>query len=319
MQYFTQSFLVRFFLPIYNILNEDGENANKHRPQTGTCIFLLEDTYILTRLRKGKTMLSEERIRYLSTKLSNDSENCIENLRNNIMLYTRQPDMTQSEFADLTGISTATLNNILYDKRKKDIQLSTVVSIAKALKISVDDLIGANCINPVTQESIAICKTLPEHSLYMVRYFIRHQQKIYSKLEWKKKYISIFTPKYLDSHLMTTNVTETLCINDLPESIRNKVYCGLKMPCNYYMPHFMQGEIILISADRDALNNELCIVTLDGYIYLVQKTRKIVNGKKIWEYISVINNNLVFRDKDIDDKIGYIVGFLNSDGTLGVR
>lgn len=264
-------------------------------------------------------MLSEERMRYLSTKLSNDSENCIENLRNNIKLYTGQPDMTQIEFTELTGISTATLNNILYDKGKKDIQLSTVVSIAKSLKISVDDLIGANCIDPVTQESIAICKALPKHSLYMVRYFIRHQKKINSKLKHGKKYISVFAPSYIDSHLMTTNVMESVCIDQLPESVKNKAYCGFRIPCNSFMPYFMQGEVVLISADRDALDGELCIVTLDGYIYLTQKTHKIISGKKIWEYISVINSNLIFMENDIDDKIGYIVGFLNSDGTLGVR
>ena len=264
-------------------------------------------------------MLSKERIRYLSTKLSRESENCMVNLKNNIMLYTGQPDITLSEFSDFTGISTATLNNILYGKGKKDIQLSTVVSIAKALGVSVDDLIGSNSINPITQESIDICKTLPEHSLYMVRYFIRHQQKIYSKIKPGQKYISVFTPNYIDSHLMTTNVMETLCLDKLPESVRNKSYCGMRMPCNAYMPYFMQGEIILISADRKAYDGELCIVTVSGRIYLVQKSHRIRNGRKSTNYVSVINNNLIFEENEIDDKIGYIVGFLNSDGTVGVR
>ena len=45
----------------------------------------------------------------------------------------------------------------------------------------------------------------------------------------------------------------------------------------------------------------------------------IRNGKKIEIFTSIIDDSAVIPDNKIDDRIGYVVGFLNPDHTIGVR
>lgn len=47
-----------------------------------------------------------------------------------------------------------------------------------------------------------------KNALLLVRYFIRHQQMLYSKVNNKSNYISVFVPKYENGILATTNVSE---------------------------------------------------------------------------------------------------------------
>lgn len=252
--------------------------------------------------------MREDKLKELSTKLCS-GDNYMSNLQKNLDLYVKDPEITMRDIADKANIPFSTLNNIIY-KNPKDVKLSTVVALSKALEISIDELIGANTINPVTQESIMLCRQLPEHSLYLIRYFIRHQAKIYAGLNRHKKYISVLIPNVYNGVMHTTNIVESLCIDNLPYEIKSKAYIGLKIVNNTYMPHYQNDEIILISADRNAMAGEKCVITADGGIYIVEKS---FSG-----YTSLINQAKIPLNK-VDDNIGYIIGFLNPDGSWGIR
>ena len=254
-------------------------------------------------------MMREEKLKELSTKLCS-GDNVMSNFQKNLYMYVKDAEITMRDISDKADIPFSTLNNIIY-KNPKDVKLSTVVALAKALEISVDELIGANTINPITRESIMLCKQLPEHSLYLVRYFIRHQARIYANLDKHQKYISVLIPNIYNGVMHTTNIVESLCIDNLPDDVKSNVYLGLKLSNNAYMPYYQEGEIILIAADRKAILGERCVITADGEIYIVEKTFRE-------EYINVINNAKIPANK-VDDKIGYVVGFLNSDGSWGIR
>jgi transcriptional regulator with XRE-family HTH domain len=59
----------------------------------------------------------------------------------NIKKYCSLRDITYSELARKANIPLTTLQAILYDERYKEPRLSNAHSIAKALQISLDDLI----------------------------------------------------------------------------------------------------------------------------------------------------------------------------------
>ena len=59
----------------------------------------------------------------------------------NIKKYCALRKITYSELARRANIPLTTLQAILYDERYKEPRLSNANSIAKALKISLDDLI----------------------------------------------------------------------------------------------------------------------------------------------------------------------------------
>lgn len=91
------------------------------------------------------------------------------------------------------------------------------------------------------------------------------------------------------------------------------------MPCDFYMPYYLPGEIILIAADRKAQVGERCVVTSNGGIYIVVKDRVINDGIMEWRYVPLMSQNVALPDGIIDDKLGYVVGFLDRDGSWGIR
>lgn len=253
-------------------------------------------------------MLKKEKMKKISSNFMFDKD-FMTNFRHNIDLYIKEKDFTIKELSESADVPFSTLNNILY-KDTKDVHLSTALAIAKALNVSIDELIGGKTMEDKMFESIRLCRSLPEHSLYLIRYFIRHQAKIYSCLD--EDYISVLLPKYENGIMSTTNIVEPMLLSNIPPNTASKVYLGLKIPSNNYMPYYQAGEIILIAADRPAVCGEQCIVTSGGGIYIVEKHYKKDN------YYSSYNQCLIPEDK-IDDVIGYVVGFLDLDGNWGIR
>lgn len=252
--------------------------------------------------------------------LFENQENYMESFRKNIDLCMDITGLKIREVAELADIPYGTFNTFLYGNAE-DCKLSTAVKLARVFGLSVDEMVGAGTIDPITRESLSICRNLPEHALYLIRYFIRHQNKIYEQQEPGKKTISLLKPQTVRNRLVTTNVTEPLCIDHLPESIKASVYVGILIPegCDHYMPYYAPEEIILIAADRDAVDRERCVVTHEGRIFIVTKRSYIEQGIKKWKYVALMNEKIVIPQSEIDDKVGYIVGFLNPDESWGRR
>ena len=57
----------------------------------------------------------------------------------------------------------------------------------------------------------------------------------------------------------------------------------------------------------------MCVVSSQGNMYIVLKKIQIIDGKKEVNYIAITNQKKIFSYDDIDDRFGYIVGFLDPD------
>ena len=274
---------------------------------------LLSDMFIVLYFEGECYTIEEERLKDISKKLLTEQEDrsYIDTFRHNLFLYIDDPMITIKDVSEISGVPASTINTILYGK-SKDVKLSTVILIAKALNISIDEIVGCGTMEPKMRESVKMCRGLPEHSLCLIRYFIRHQSMIYSKLDRNHTYISVLMPIFENGIIPTTNVVEPMQIDNLPEDVKSKVYIGLKIPTDAYMPYYQSGEVLLIASDRHAQKGEQCIVTSNGGIYIVEKMYKDK------EYRSIVSKIKIPIDK-IDDKIGYVVGFLNPDLTWGIR
>ena len=108
-------------------------------------------------------------------------------------------------------------------------------------------------------------------------------------------------------------------MDKLSKDIQEKVSFGIKIPCDHYEPHFLRNEIILLGYDREGANNEMCVVSSNGYIYICIKKIQFVDGKKEINYVAITNKRKIFSFDEIDDRFGYVVGFLNPDGSWGER
>jgi hypothetical protein len=64
----------------------------------------------------------------------------------------------------------------------------------------------------------------------------------------------------------------------------------------------------------------MCAISHNGEYYIVRKKSYIENGIKRWKYMSLFTER-EFLKEDIEDKLGYVVGFLNADDehSWGIR
>lgn len=263
-------------------------------------------------------MLKNQNNENIYLKLVASTDNYMDSMRCNIGLLRTYYGWSVRVLAEKANISEDTLQTFLKGK-SKDCNLFTAIRLAKALNVSVDELVGAETIEKETRECLAMSRNMPDYVRYLNRVFVKHQYKIHSQFDNESKNIPVLLPECVNGYLKTTNITSTVCVDQLTDSAKSKVCLGLQIPCDHYEPFYMPNDIVLLSADRSAVNNERCVVCHKGNYFFAIKKIYIEGSEKKVKYISMIGGNTVVFPNEIDDKLGYVVGFLNPDGSWGIR
>lgn len=240
----------------------------------------------------------------------------METLRKNLDMILAEKGITYSKLAELADISFSTLNSLM-NGNAKDCNLSTIIKIAKALGITIDELVGAGTMSEGTRECVSKCRVMPQHFVNLARSYIRHIYKLFKATASKEPRL-IMLPECKNGHLQTTNITTEIDISHLQRTTISRVAHGLRVPCEHYEPYFMEGDILLLAVDRDGQDGEICVISHNGEYYIVRKKSYYDNGIKKWKYISLFTE-VEFLKEDIEDKLGYVVGFLNPDRSWGIR
>ena len=103
-------------------------------------------------------MIRDEKLKQISTKLiRSDKTDDIATLRRNVEMYVQDPDITIRDISEQSGVPIPTINNLLY-KDKQGIRLSTAIALARALQVSIDELVGCQTMTKEMRESIEICR-----------------------------------------------------------------------------------------------------------------------------------------------------------------
>ena len=246
--------------------------------------------------------MEKEKLKELSLKLSSDSNDYMSAFRKNLFMYVDEKDITIKEISETADIPFSTLNSFLYGNTN-DVKLSTAVKLAKALKISIDELVGAETISDVSRESIAICRNLPDNAVYLIRWYIRYIDSLNKKNEPHRRYVSVMELECNhNGNLKITTNYRHIDITDIGEEYRSKVFFGITMPCEHYMPHYSPYDILLIANDRNPQGHEDSLLRIDGCLYIAR--RKIENG--VAKYYSIRDGKFRKNEDDVDEVIGYI-------------
>lgn len=247
-------------------------------------------------------MLSKEKLKKISRNLSANSDDFMSAFRKNMFMYIEEKDITIKDISEEADIPFSTLNTFLYGD-SKDIKLSTAVKLAKALNVSIDELIGAETINEVSRESIAICRNLPDNAVYLIRWYIRYIDSLNKKNEPHRRYVSVMELECNhNGNLKITTNYRHIDITDIGEEYRSKVFFGITMPCEHYMPIYSPYDILLVANDRNAKINENVLIRTGGNLFLAK--RMVENG--IAKYYSIRDGKFRLNEDDVDEVIGYI-------------
>lgn len=252
-------------------------------------------------------MIKKEKLNELSKNLSANRDDFISAFRHNLFMYIDEKDITIKDISEKANVPFSTLNSFLYGD-SKDIKLSTAVKLARALDVSIDELVGADTINEVSRESIAICRNLPDNALYLVRWYIRYIDSLNKKNEPHKRYVSVMELECnANGNLKITSNYRHIDITDIGEEYRSKIFFGITMPCDHYMPTYSPYDILLIANDREPYRNENSLLRIDGQLRIAK--RKIENG--IAKYHSIRDGKFRINEEDVDEVVGYVAYVLN--------
>lgn len=250
--------------------------------------------------------MKNEKLKEISMNLCSDKQNYMSSFRKNVDMYVSQKDITLREIAEEADMSFDTLKNFLY-KDSADCKLSTAVKLAKALNVSIDELVGTDTLDILTKESLSICRNLPENDLLLVRWFIRCLADLNSQNEPNKRYVKVMLPEEdNDGNCKLVSKFENLEITNLKEPLRSKIFIGFKIISDYYMPYYFPNDIILIANDRPAKLNEHILVRAGDYIFIVKRVSE--NG--IGKLFSIRDGKYRIDEKDVDEVVGYVTNVL---------
>lgn len=240
--------------------------------------------------------MNEKLLKQLSKKMTASPDDYMTSFRKNLLTYVNEKEIALHDIAEAADLSPDTVKTLIYGDAK-DCKLSTAVALAKALKISVDELVGAGTLSDPMRESIQITRNLPESFVYFVRWSIRYHERMLRENKASKKSINVIIADF-DGNLHINNNFELLDISDLPDSIRPKIYMGIRIPCEYYMPIYMEGDILLLANDRIPMPNECAVVVVHGNVFILRKKGN--------QYFSIRDGRFIADVSQIEEVIGYI-------------
>lgn len=251
-------------------------------------------------------------LKSLSKELVANSDDYMNSFRKNLELYASQKNITLRDIADEADISLNTLNSILYGN-VKDCKLSTTISLARALQVSIDELVGCETIHALTRESMQISRNLPANSLHLIRWFIRNQEQRL-KSQTNRHMLNVMHPTLLENgNLQPNNVYTSLDINNVSVDIRSKIFVGIKLKCDYYMPTYSPYDVLLIANDRDPHINENSVFISSNCLYIGRRQIETTGTQKVTRYESIRNQKSHLYEDEIDEVIGYIAGIYTED------
>ncbi len=244
---------------------------------------------------------SEEKMVEKSTKY-------IDTFRKNIDMLMAEHDYTIKETAEIADISYDTLKTFLYDKEAKDCRLSTAVKLARAFNISIDELVGAGTFKPQGLEGIKIYRSLPAGARHFLDWHVRNQKFIHEK-HGVKKIVNVMLPLCANNgNMKMTNDYEILDISHLGDELTYKIFLGIKIPCLHYLPHYTEGDVLLIANDRNAMKGENTVIMFNDNVVITN--RIIENGEE--KYYGLRDGKLRPTDLSQVQVLGYVAKIIRA-------
>lgn len=225
----------------------------------------------------------------------------------NVNLCKDAAGYTVQEIVDGTGLPVNVVKSVLYYENK-DYKLATAVRMAKFFGLSVDELIGADCLRSETKKALQELRIMPDANREFFYWLVRFVHSNSNSEKSKQKFVPVLCPDFVEGCLnySVKRFMENFEVSDFSDTIRPKLFMGLKIPagCRVFLPEFAPGEILLLAHDRQPVNGETVVLTTEGHIWFA---KYVVHQEVIDSgYYSVFGHHKI-PDEELEMVIGYIV------------
>lgn len=255
-------------------------------------------------------MVKNEKILTKDDAISDFRFGILQNLKDNVYKYMGETGITVHELSEKSDVPFSTICTLLY-RKNAGCRLYTAVAIAKAMGVSIDELLDAGTIPKTTLENIKLCRGLPTSAIYSIRWNIKHQVAIYNQeSKNKNKYISVMCPSHTNDELLKVNNTyKKLDISNLENGLKAKIFLGIHLASDLYMPFYTPYDILLIANDRKPMSTEDIILCVDDTIFIAKQKYEIDH----YNYYGIRDGKFKCTENDIDYVIGYITKIIKVD------
>lgn len=253
----------------------------------------------------GDIVLNEKKLNELTQSLVCEPDDFMHAFRKNVDLYLRQKGLTLAELSEEADMPLSTLRSFLYGDAK-DCYVSMAVKLARALHVSVDELLGCGTISEKTRGSLQIMRQFPESFANFIHWGIRyhydemHRGHVDHAIEVME---AVCTE---NGNIKMTNDFHFLDISNLDKELHPKIFMGIRMPCDNYIPHYYEGDVLLIAHDREPRPSEHVVVHFRDCIWILQRKSQIINGVKQSCFYSIRDGAYRVPDQDKSLIIGYV-------------
>ena len=242
-------------------------------------------------------------------ELVSNPPNYMESFAKNIKAMKKYNGFSAEKLSEISNISLDTVKNLVSGKAT-DCKLSTAIKLSKIFGISIDELVGCGTMREETVKRLDIIRKLPRHEYKVLMFYIDRLGR--SNIEDcgdLPKEMNVMHPLCLNGTLKWSEEWERVNISKLDNDVRAKSFMAIKVPCSHYMPVYGNGDILLLSMDRQPLNGEHCVIESNDCMYIVRCTRS--NGKSVFN--SIINDKLKACSAGTNRIIGYVSAVIKNE------
>lgn len=244
-------------------------------------------------------------------------DNYMSSIRDNIQKYLAYNNITVRKFIEISGLSSSTVNNLLY-KNLSDCKLSTAVIVAKLLGVTINELTNAGLIESTVQNNITACRDLPERSKRLVRFVINEEvAKSKGDVLNNRESLSIMCPELSNDGILKTNYSyKRMDITklNLNDDMKSKIFLGIHLDTDIYLPYYTPEDVLLLANDRRALPRENVVITINGNIFVAKQ--KYENNK--YTYYGIRDNQFRCDESCITSVVGYVAAITQVEQLEGI-
>lgn len=260
-------------------------------------------------LRKDKNMAYTKKERIFEPIIGEITPEKINaNLRATIQKRCRASKMSIQDLAFECDIAQDTLRDYYYEKIKT-CRLSSAIKIAKFFNTTIEEMTGVTAVNPEIDSVVRNMESMPQYMQHYVQWVTNQLIYMNEVKEPKAKMIPVHQGICQDGNFVMGKDLEPLDISGHEADVRAKVFMGINIPCEHFMPRYSPYDTLLIANDRRAEYNEVILAESHGYLWLlVRKEEVIINGVKEASFYSLRDHRFIKTESEMDNIIGYVAG-----------
>lgn len=237
------------------------------------------------------------------------------NLRRSVDRLMDEQDFSVKDLIRMSDLSPTAINSFLYDMDLLDCKLSTAVGMSRAFGLTIAELAETDTISEEVLTIIRAFRTLPVAEQKLIAFLVGSFAHTHEEHKSERN-INVMIPQCnCNGNLKETFDYELLNIDQIGDELIHRVFMGIQIPCEHYLPHYMQGQVLLLANDRDAIGSENTVIKVNDNLIITHRVVK--NGKA--EYYGIRDGVLRSEEDDRIFIVGYIAKTIKAENVKWVK